>query len=162
MRYCRTLMARVRKSAALQGLSSARWHWAVLPLFANAKFFCLRGTAAGLKVHHGTAAPLESWSPHDRSSPFPYKKSNYRFLLREEKTCHVPHVILLAHTHATHVSSRNFHLVRYLPARGMAFSPTTQDAPTNRKPKPAGEPVFHNCAHPPDLFTGIETPLTRG
>ena len=42
------------------GLGSARWHWAVLPLFSNAKFIVCAVLPRVLKVHHGTAAPLES------------------------------------------------------------------------------------------------------
>ena len=57
MRYCRTLMARVRV-IRITGTGSARWHWAVLLLFANAEFeVCAVLPRVSRFI---TAAPLES------------------------------------------------------------------------------------------------------
>ena len=58
-------LARVHELAALPGLGSARWHWAVLPLFTNATFPCLRGTAASprfITVLPLPASPIQNAS----------------------------------------------------------------------------------------------------
>ena len=61
MRCCRTLTAKVYKSAAITVTGSARRHWAVVPRFSNAKVHCLRGTAASPKGSSRCCRSLESF-----------------------------------------------------------------------------------------------------
>ena len=83
---------------------SARRRCAVLPPFSNAKVRCLRGIAASPKVHHGTAAPLESWPQVIRITG-PGLESRYcrtqtppRFLDRYCRSSHGRKTLTTSHT----------------------------------------------------------------